>query len=173
VKGHKGVAVLAVALCLALSFLGTAESAIPKKGAIVVLVKGPSQKHVESATAIIIRELKAKGYNVVDQKRRDAIRSSKAAALALDGNVEAIMKLGSQFGFSTFIGVHAEADEPRMNEFELYTGTATLSFVATSSNGNHIGGDTFSAKQVGYSIAEAEQKSLEAAAKIATAKLTE
>ena len=115
----------------------------------------------------------AKGYKVVDPKKLEAIRRSKAAALALDGNVDAIMKLGRQYGFSTLITAQVEAGRPVLNEFELYTGTSSIAVMVTASNGSQIYADTVAGKQVGYTPSEAQQKSLEAAAALAVKRMTE
>jgi hypothetical protein len=83
------------------------------------------------------------------------------------------MKLGSQYGFSTMVTLQVEAGEPAMNEFKLYTGTASVTVMATGSNGSQLYADTVSGKQVGYTPSEAAQKSLEAAAKLAVDRMTQ
>lgn len=159
-------------LCAVCAVSSAADAAIPKNGSIAVLVKGPSQQHVASATAIITKQLIASGYKVVDPKKLEQIRKNKAAALALDGNVEAIMKLSSQYGFSTLVAAQAESGEPMINEFKLYTGTSSVAVIVTGSNGAQLYADTVSGKQVGYTQSEAAQKALEAAAKLAADRMT-
>ena len=149
------------------------EAAIPKNGSIAILVKGPSQQHAASTASIVTQELIAKGYKVVDPQKLESIRKSKAAVLALEGNVDAIMKLGKQYGFSTMITLQVKAGEPRTNEFDLYTGTASVAVMVTGSNGSQLYADTVSGKQVGYTEDEAQQKSLEAAAKLAVSRMTQ
>jgi PAS domain-containing protein len=150
-----------------------ALAALPEKGSIAILTKGPSDQHTASVAAILTRELVAKGYKVVDPNTLAAIRRNKAAALALDGNVDAIMKLGKQYGFSTMITAQLEAGRPVENEFQLYTGTSSIAIMVMSSGGQMIYADTVMGKQVGYTRDEAAQKSIEAAAKSAVKRMLE
>lgn len=161
--------VLILILCLA---SGAAHAALPK-GSIAVLVKSTSAQEAAQTASVFTRQLIAKGYKVVDPQKLEAIRRSKAAALALDGNVDAIMKLGKQYGFSTMITAQVEAGRPVLNEFQLYTGTSSVAVMVTASNGNQIYADTVAGKQVGYTPSEAQQKSLEAAAALAVKRMTE
>ncbi|WP_347712477.1 hypothetical protein [uncultured Fretibacterium sp.] len=151
---------------------GAAHAALPN-GSIAVLVKSASPQEAAQTASVFTRQLLAKGYKVVDPKKLEAIRRSKAAALALDGNVDAIMKLGRQYGFSTMITAQVEAGSPVLNEFQLYTGTSSVAVMVTASNGSQIYADTVAGKQVGYTPSEAKQKSLEAAAALAVKRMTE
>ena len=148
-----------------------AEAALPKSS-FAVLANGPSAQHTKSTEALITRQLLAKGYKVVDPKKLDAIRRDRAARLALEGNVDAILKLSSGHG-ATMIVVQVEAGRPVVNEFKLYTGTASLAVTVGAPNGSIIYADTVSGKQVGYTPDEAAQKSIESAATRAVAKMTE
>jgi hypothetical protein len=121
----------------------------------------------------MIQQLKAKGYTVKDKNELARIRNSKAADLALKGDVDAIMKLGSQYGVSTTITVSVTAGRPVTNEFGLQTGTASLAVRAISSGGREIFGDTVLSKQVGYTDDEARDKSIEAAAFEAVERMTQ
>ncbi|MDR1649490.1 MAG: CsgG/HfaB family protein [Synergistaceae bacterium] len=145
---------------------------LPKKGSIAVLVKGPSEQHTASALAIMVQHLTARGYKVVDQNKLAQIRKSKAAQYALEGNVDAIMKLSSQYGIGTTITVNVTAGQPVENEFQLQTGTASAAVKAVSSGGALLYGDTVSGKQVGYTPDEASQKALEAAVMLAVERMT-
>ncbi|MDI9369831.1 MAG: hypothetical protein GX181_04075 [Synergistaceae bacterium] len=160
------LACLAVLFCLATS----GHAALPS-GSIAVLTKGPSAQHTASVASILTSELIAKGHKVVDPKRLEQIRRNKAAALALEGNVDAIMKLSKQYGFSTMITARLQAGKPVLNEFQLYTGTSSIAVMATTSGGQVIYADTVMGKQVGYTPDEAAQKSIEAAAKLAVQKM--
>jgi nucleoside diphosphate kinase len=146
---------------------------LPKKGSIAVLVKGPSEQHAESALSIMIQQLTAKGYKIVDQNKLAQIRRSKAAQYALEGDVDAIMKLSSQYGVSTTVTVTVTAGRPVENEFKLLTGTASAAVRAVSSGGVMLYGDTISGKQVGYTPDEASQKALETAVKTAADRMTQ
>ena len=161
--------VLGLVYCL---MPGTAHAVLPK-GSIAVLSKSASAQEAAQVASVFTRQLLAKGYKVVDPKKLEAIRRSKAAALALDGNVDAIMKLGRQYGFSTMITAQVEAGSPVLNEFQLYTGTSSVAVMVTASNGSQIYADTVAGKQVGYTPSEAKQKSLEAAAALAVKRMTE
>jgi hypothetical protein len=146
---------------------------LPKKGSIAVLVSGSSPHYAESALSIMIQQLTAKGYKIADQNKLAQIRRSKAAQYALEGNVDAIMKLSSQYGISTTVTVTATVGEPMENEFKLYTGTASAAVRAISSGGVMLYGDTVSGKQVGYTPDEASQKALEAAIMMAADRMTQ
>ena len=165
--------VLAVILS-SLVFMGSsALAALPKQGSIAILAIGPSDQHAASVAAILTRELIANGYKVVDPDTLAAIRRNKAARLALEGNVDAIMRLGSQYGFSTMITAELKAGRPVVNEFQLYTGTSSIAIMVMSSGGQMIYADTVMGKQVGYTPDEAAQKSIEAAAKSAVKRMME
>ena len=189
-----GLRVAAATLCLGLifSFSGRADAAIkkkipgpppskealrsaplPKKGSIAVLVNGSSPQHAESALSIMIQQLTAKGYKIVEQNKLAQMRRSKAAKYALEGNVDAIMKLSSQYGVSTTVTVTVTAGEPVENEFKLQTGTASAAVRAISSGGVMLYGDTVSGKQVGYTSDEASRKALEAAIMTAADRMTQ
>ena len=152
------------------------EAALPKKGDIAVVVVGENQRHVSAAEAIMIQQLVANGYKVVDEKKMQQIRkdqaAGRAARLALEGNVEAIMKISSKYSAGVVIAVRVDAGEPVENEFKLLTGTASASVVATSSGGARLYGDTVSGKQVGYTQDEASQKAVEAAIRGAVNNMT-
>ena len=171
--GKRWGAGFALALGLVLCMVSGAANAALPKGSIAVLAKSASAQEAAQTASVFTRQLIAKGYKVVDPKKLEAIRRSKAAALALDGNVDAIMKLGRQYGFSTLITAQVEAGRPVLNEFELYTGTSSIAVMVTASNGSQIYADTVAGKQVGYTPSEAAQKSLEAAAALAVKRMTE
>jgi hypothetical protein len=151
---------------------GSAEAAIPKKGSVAIVVGGVDELHTMSAQSIFVRDLRASGYKVVDEKTLNAMRKSEAGRLALEGNVDAIMKLSSKYGVSTFITAYIRAGQPVVNEFQLYTGTASIAIQARS-GANMIYGDTVSGKQVGYTPDEAAQKAIETAAALAAKKLAQ
>jgi len=172
-NGMKGCFAILAALCAAVFCAASASAAIPKNGAIAVIVDGAEPQHIASTESIMVQQLIANGYKIVDEKKMAQIRRNKAARLALEGNVDAIMKLSSQYGISTVITARAQAGQPIVNEFKLYTGTASMAVMATASNGTRLYADTVSGKQVGYTPDEAAQKSLEAAVKLAVEKMTQ
>jgi len=165
--------VLAVVLGSLFLVSASAFADLSNKGSIAILTKGPSQQHAASVAAILTRELIGKGYKVVDLDTLAAIKRNKTSALALDGNVDAIMKLGKQYGFSTMITAQLQAGQPVLNEFKLYTGTSSLAVMVMSSGGQMIYADTVMGKQVGYTPDEAAQKSIESAAKLAVKRMME
>jgi hypothetical protein len=154
---------------------GAAEAALPNN-AFAVLANGPSTQHNKSAEAIVNRQLLAKGYKVVSPKQWDAIqkaiRADRVARLALQGDVESILKL-SRAQQATMIVIQVEADTPRLNEFKLYTGTASFAVTVGAPNGHVIYADTTMGKQVGYTTGEALQKAIESAATKAVKGMTE
>ena len=149
-----------------------AQAAIPKQGSVAIVVGGVDEMHTLSAQAIFVRDLRAAGYKVVDEKTLNSMRRSEAGRLALEGNVNAILSLSSKYGISTFITGYIRAGAPVENEFKLYTGTASIA-VQARAKADLIYGETVSGKQVGYSPDEAAQKSIEAAAALAAKKLTQ
>jgi hypothetical protein len=146
---------------------------LPKRGNIAVLVDGWSPQHNASTAALVVQRLTKGGYKVVDQNKLAAIRQSKAAVAALDGDIGAIVKLSSQYGVGTTITISAEAGQPRRNEFGLYTGTASVAVMAVTSGGKMIFSDTVRGKQVGYTPDEAAQKAIEAAALLAVDRMVQ
>jgi hypothetical protein len=168
--------IFAAAFC---AFAGPAHAALPKNEMIAVVADGSDEQHIASAEAIMVQQLLMSGYKPADEQKmaklRAAARKSEATRLALQGNVGAIMKLGSKYGMSKFtvIALRVQAGQPIENEFKLYTGTASFAVMTTASNGARIYADTVSAKQVGYTPDEAAQKSIEAAAKLAVSKMTQ
>lgn len=173
-KSTGAVLLALIALSLLVSVGCGAEGPLPKGKTIAVLVRSDCSQYARSAEAIIIRRLIAEGYEAVDQKRLETIRKNKAAALALDGNVEAILQLSRTYGFNVLISGRATVPSPVKNEFGLFTATASLAVRACrGANGRQIFADTVSAKDVGYTGDEAGQKALEAAATEAASRLVE
>jgi hypothetical protein len=144
---------------------------LPKKGNIAVLVKGVSEHHNNAVVALVSQRLAAKGYKVVDSQKLANIRKSKAAMAALDGNVDAIIKINSQYQVGTTITISAQAGQPVENEFGLQTGTASAAVTAVSGS-SVVYSDTVQGKQLGYTPDEAAQKSIEAAALLAVERMT-
>ena len=142
-------------------------------GTIAVLVRGISEHHNAAVAALVSQRLTARGYRVVDEGRMAAIRQNRIAIAALDGDIDAIIRLSSQFGVGTTITINAQAGEPVLNEFRLLTGTASVAVMAVTSAGNIVYSDTVQGKQVGYTPDEAAQKSIEAAALSAVDRMTQ
>ena len=165
--------VLALVLCSLFIASAPAFASLPKTGSIAILAKGPSEQHAASVASILTRQLTASGYKVVDPNTLAAIRRNRAAEAALRGDVNAIMNLGRQYGFSTMITAQLEAGEPMTNEFRLFTGTSSIAVMAMSSGGQMIYADTVMGRQVGYTSSEAAQKSIEAAAQLAVRRMLE
>ena len=140
---------------------------LPKKGDIAVIVDGPDKQHVRMAEAAIVGTLVSRGYRVVDEARMKRIRAAaakaKAARLALEGNVEGILKINAGYNAAATIVANVRAGQPRENEFELYTGTASVAILAVTSNGTRLGGQTAQGKQVGYTEDEAQERAIDAA----------
>ena len=107
---------------------GAGAESIPKGKAVAVVISETagilSQAAVGTAETLVKRTLMENGYPVVNEAQLAKIRRSKAAALALDGNVDAILSLGKKYGVKVFISGKASMHEARQNEFGLYTGTA-------------------------------------------------
>jgi hypothetical protein len=146
-------------------------AAIPTGKTIAVVIYESTRdlytpgKGIGAAESIVKRELLASGYPVVNEAQLEKIKRSKAAAMALQGNAEAIMQLGKSYNVKILLRGQASMHEPRLNEFQLYTATANISVQAYSTaNGKYIFSDTVMAKEVGYTPDEAREKALAAAA---------
>ena len=148
-------------------------AAIPSGKTIAVVIFETTRdlynpgKGIGAAESIVKRELLAGGYPVVNEAQLEKMKRNKAAALALQGNAEAIMRLGKSYNVKILLRGQASMHEPRLNEFQLYTATANISVQAYSTaNGKYIFSDTVMAKEVGYTADEAREKALAAAAQI-------
>ncbi|MBQ9420018.1 MAG: hypothetical protein IJU31_06570 [Synergistaceae bacterium] len=143
------------------------RAVLPNTGDIGVIVDGPDPQHNAIAEAIIIEELAANGYRVVDEARMKKLRAAaakaQAARYALEGNVSAIMKLNGSYNAAAIVVARVRAGRPVVNEFKLYTGTASAAVIAVTSKGTKLGGKTAQSKTVGYTIEETEINAVEAA----------
>jgi hypothetical protein len=163
---------LGVVLLLGMSCAVCAEP-LPKGKPIAILISETSGNilnpgaAVGTAEAIVKQELVAAGYPVVNEDQLAKIRRSKAAALALDGNVDAILSLGKQYGVRIFLSGKASMHTPVLNDFGFYTGTAAIAVQAYSAtNGKYLFADTVTGKDMGATPDEASQKALMAAARL-------
>ena len=140
---------------------------LPKKGDIGVVVEGSDPQHVAIAEAMIIEELASRGYRVVDEAKMKRIKMAaaraQAARYALEGNVEAILRINAHYSAAATIVAHVEAGRPELNEFRLYTGTASAALLAVTSGGRKLGGKTSYAKTVGYTADETRHNALKQA----------
>ncbi len=140
------------------------RSVLPKKGDIAVVVTGDNPQHVKTAEAIIVEMLRSNGYRVVDEAKmrriRQAAARAKAARYALEGNVDAIMRLNASYSAAATVVARVSAGYPVLNEFNLYTGTASAAIMAVTSRGTKLGGKTSMGKQVGYTDDEAAYKAI-------------
>lgn len=140
---------------------------LPKRGDIAVIVEGSNKQHVAIAEAMIIEELASRGYRVVDEAKMKRIKAAaaraKAAIYALEGNVAGILSLNAHYSAAATIVARVQAGEPRLNEFRLYTGTASVVLLAVTSGGKKLGGKTAEAKTVAYTADETRQNALKQA----------
>ena len=97
------------------------------------------------------------------KKLRAAAAKAQAARYALEGNVSAIMKLNGSYNAAAIVVARVRAGRPVVNEFKLYTGTASAAVIAVTSKGTKLGGKTAQSKTVGYTIEETEINAVEAA----------
>ena len=143
------------------------DAVLPKRGDIAVVVEGDNEQHVSTTEAKIIDSLRQHGYRVVDEKKMKAAKAAAVRAqayrLAMQGNYDAIFKLNASYSCAATIVAHVQAGQAVKNEFDLYTGTASVSLLAVTSNGTKLGGKTANSKQIGYTAYEALMKSIEAA----------
>ena len=145
----------------------TNRRVLPKRGDIGVVVEGSDPQHVAIAEAMIIEELASRGYRVVDEAKMKRIKMAaaraQAARYALEGNVEAILRINAHYSAAATIVAHVEAGRPELNEFRLYTGTASAALLAVTSGGRKLGGKTSYAKTVGYTADETRHNALKQA----------
>ena len=174
--------IIAVVLLLCLVFVGGAEAAkkkktstpkasvvtdsvLPKRGDIAIVVEGDDEQHVKVTETKIIDSLVAHGYRVVDEKK---MRAAKAAAvraqayrLAMQGNYNAIFKLNASYSVAATILARVQAGQAVQNQFGLYTGTASITLLAVTSNGTKLGGKTANSKEVAFTEYETLMKCIE------------
>ena len=140
---------------------------LPNTGSVAVLADSQDSQHAAIAEAVMIDELMANGYNVVDDaalaRLHRQAQKEGAIARAFGGNVTGIANLGRSAKASYTILARVKAGSPERNEAKLYTGTASAVIMAVSSKGEKIGGRNFSGKAVGYTADEAREKALEKA----------
>ena len=141
------------------------RSVLPKKGDIAVVVEG-SDDYKARVETLIVEMLVSRGYRVVNEAKMKAIRAAaaraKAARLALEGNVEGIMRISSGYSVAATVVAHVTTGGTKENEFGLFTGTATSEIMAVRSNGTKLGGKTAETKQVGYTEDETVRKAIDA-----------
>lgn len=139
---------------------------LPKRGDIAVIVEGDDRQHIAISEAMIIEELINHGYRVVDEAKMKRIKmaaaKAKAAQYAWEGNIAGLLKLNGNYSVAATVIARVRAEYPRLNEYELYTGTASVVMMAVS-GAKKLGGRTADAKTVGYSIEETMRKSLQEA----------
>ena len=149
------------------SVTNNGRSVLPKKGDIGVIVEGSNAQHIRTAEAAIIEMLVSHGYRVVDEAKmkrmRAAAAKAKAARYALEGNVEAILKLNASYSAAATVVARVEAGKPVLNEFQLYTCTSSAAIMAVTSRATKLGGKTAQGKEIGYTEEEAMQKAIDSA----------
>lgn len=151
-------------ICILIPGAKALGATLPKGKTIAVLVRG-TPSHAAAVRSLLVRALLGGGYRAVDEQQLEKIRHSKAAALALEGNVDAILQLGRSFGFSVLLSGTVTVPKPVKNEFGLFTATASVSVTAChAADGRQIMALTESAKEIGYTPEEAAQKAAEKAA---------
>ena len=138
------------------------EPAISEERAIAVLVNGESEHHNATVAALVCRHLDEKGRKLVNEKGLAAFR--KASLELLPGDNEVINSVGAIIS----IRVHAEG---WLNEFGLYTGSASIALIVSTPEGKITFADVVQGKQLGGSHDEAAQKAVEAAALRAVEKI--
>ena len=143
------------------------RSVLPKKGDIAVVVDGGDEGHVRVAEAMIVEALAGRGYRVVDEAKMKRIRAAaaraKAARLALQGDVAGILRINASYSVAATVVAYVTAGQPVENEFQLYTGTSSVSLMAVTSNGTKLGGKTAQGKEIGYTEDETQLKAIKSA----------
>jgi len=154
-----------------ISMASMSDAALPKKGNVVVIVYGNHQ--VSSSTIdlvenTIINRLLGNGYKVVDREIQRRIRREKALELAMNDDVEAIKRLGSQYGYSTLLTVQIGDIRYWRDNYGFVESTASLMTKAmATSNGVIIYSDSVSISKVDHREVDASQLAVEAASLLA------
>ena len=142
---------------------------LPKTGRLALVLQASgkdeaSPASVAEAEDTIRKGLIASGYTVVDEAKLERIRRDKAAMLALEGDAEAILKLGAQYGVSTFVKGTVSVHSSRKNDANLYTATAVITVKAYSASAKYVFSDTIEGRDVGYTPQDAQHRALVSAA---------
>ncbi|WP_286954762.1 hypothetical protein [Aminobacterium sp. UBA5277] len=156
-----------VILTFSLSFLldpiQVCAAPLPNKGNVALVLddgkQGSSTFFVEAEDSIR-KELIKEGHRVVDEKKLAEIRKSKAALLALEGNVEAIKSLGNKYGVRYFIRGQVSLHEARKNDANLFTATAVITVKGYNASGQYFFSDTVEGREVGYTAEDAQHRAL-------------
>lgn len=160
----------------ALAVRTSSRSVLPAKGDIAVIADGGAEQYYGSvAESMIVESLVGRGYRVVDEAKMKKIRAAaaknKAARLALEGNVEGILKINASYSAAATIVARVQTGKAVLNEFNLYTATSSVSIMAVTSNGTKLGGKTVMGKAVGYTEDEAQYNALSSAVESAMEQL--
>ena len=143
------------------------DSVLPKRGDIAIVVEGDDDQHVRVAETKIIDSLIAHGYRVVDEKKMRAARAAAVKAqayrLAMQGNYNAIFKLNASYSCAATVLAKVQAGQAVQNQFGLFTGNASISIIAVTSNGTKLGGKTAFSKEVAFTEYETLMKCIESA----------
>ena len=143
------------------------DSVLPKRGDIAIVVEGDDEQHVRIAETKIIDSLIRHGYRVVDEKKMKAAKLAAAKAqayrLAMQGNYDAIFKINTSYSVAATVLARVQAGQAWQNAMGIYSGTASVSILAVTSNGTRLGGRTATSKNFGGSEYEALMKCVEAA----------
>ena len=142
---------------------------LPKTGRLALVLQASgkdeaSPASVAEAEDTIRKGLIASGYTVVDEAKLERIRRDKAAMLALEGDAEAILKLGAQYGVSTFVKGAVSVHSSRKNDANLYTATAVITVKAYSASAKYVFSDTVEGREAGYTPQDAQHRALVSAA---------
>lgn len=128
---------------------------LPRRGDIAVIVEGEDRHHVAIAEAMIIEELNSRGYRVVDEAKMKRIKmaaaKAKAAQYAWEGNIAGLLKLNGNYSVAATVLAKVRAEYPRLNEYELYTGTSSVVMMAVSGP-KKLGGRTKLLKTVCFYV---------------------
>lgn len=143
------------------------DSVLPRRGDIALVVEGDDDQHVRIAETKIIDSLIQHGYRVVDEKKMKAAKAAAVKAqayrLAMQGNYNAIFKLNASYSVAATVLARVQAGQAVQNSFGLYTGSASVSVLAVTSNGTKLGGRTSTSRQVSFSEYDTLMKCIEAA----------
>lgn len=153
----------------------TADSVLPKRGDIAVIVDGDDEQQVKITEAKIIDSLVQHGYRVVDEAKMKRMKAAAVRAqafrLAMAGNFNAIFKLNASYSCAATVVARVQAGKPEKNSFNLYTGNATVSITALTSRGTKLGGKTSMSREVAFTEYETQMKAINSAVDDAMSKM--
>lgn len=165
-----------LALCsvFVLFFTASSEAVISRNKNIAVFIGDIGQTFFTSGGAAentIRGILLQNGFKIVNEAQMEKIKRSVDTRKIIGGNKNLIKSFTKNYHVGQVVVGQATVHKPRLNEFNMYTGTAVVSLNAYDANAQYVAASSVTGKEVGYSEDEAAHKALIAAAQQAAVQL--